>query len=46
MTEIIPSSLPTSPPHATASDKTLSSKAIKRKFRAVAGEEALFHFII
>ena len=44
MTEVIPSSLPSSP--ESTSDKTLSSKAIERMFSAVAREEALSHFII
>ena len=44
-TEMIPSSIPSSPTIATASEMTHSAKSTERKFRAGAGEGVLFHYI-
>ena len=44
-TEMIPSSIPSSPTIATASEMTHSAKSTERKFRVGAGEGVLFHYI-
>ena len=45
MSEIVSDALSPPPTHATTSEITLSRKATESKFRAVEGEEFLFHFM-